>query len=1225
MTVGDKLCVTADHAVLTREGWKFVDKITLEDEILTLNPTTQKTEYQQPVELHFYPEGGDMYKVESSEVDLFVTTDHKMYASENDGFFKIIPAKNVYGKRVRYKSLEGVTKKIAPNEESLIKNCKEPVYCFEVPNHIFYIKRNGKAVWTSNCGRHGNKSIVGTILPDNLMPRGEDGKPLDLIHNSSGIASRINVGQILETAASKIARKTGKPYVVDNFSPEKYNYSEKIRQDLKKHGLKDTERVYDPSLGKYLQEEPLVGEQFFIKQRHQVEKKLSVRGMDNQKYTINLSPRGGGDVGAQAIGQLEFYALLAHGARHNLKEIATYKADKQVDDKLQDTDFWLKVQLGIPLPPPKPTFAYKKFEAMLTGLGINLHKAGNDVILQPLTDKGVLKMGTGEISNAHQVRGKDDKEMVGGLFDPKLTGGVPNGVGKGQLWSYIKLAEPMPNPVFTGSKQLPGPAAVLTGLKWDEFNAIVKGTKHIDINGKSLTGGHAVNELLKKVNVEKELEATLKKLPHLKDAELNKENRKAKYLQALSKLKMRPEEAYMMNYVPVLPPIFRPIVPMEDGTIRHSDITELYKKLILVNNKLKDKEVNKYMPEVEQKLREETFDILKASLGVGTMPTYDGNRKLKGLLQTIAGDSPKMGFFQDKIMKRRQELSMRSTIIPAQDMGIDEVGIPKDAAMELYKPFVIRELVYRGKDLLEAKKEIKEKTPIALKALDRVITERPVLLKRDPVLHKYNVQAFMPKLIEGSAIQLHGLNCGAFNSDFDGDTMAAYLPLTEEARREALEKMLPSKNLFSSTHYGILHAPEQEAVIGLHLLTNWGTKKNKVYDSKAKILADKELKPSDVVSFVEKGKPKETTKGRLLLASHLPEAFQTPELLYSPSYSLKKKSIHEILENIAKSSPHEYPTMVNKLRNLGSNTAHEMGFTFSMKDLTPLTGLRDSILKPYGDEEARIRKQHNLSEEEQDAKIVALYTDATKKLDTDIHKAYADKNDNNIFKMVKTKARGSDASLRQMLIAPMLLVDTNGKVIPTPVTRSYSEGLTISDYWTTLHGARKGVIDRAQGTARPGALAKELVNLSITTLINKDDCGTTKGHRVPVIDKLGGEEIDITDRLLAKDHPELGLKKDQLVTPEVYSKLKEAGHKYVEVRSALNCALPHGVCSKCMGLSQDGRLHEIGTNIGVIASQALSEPATQLSMDTIGKKSMVTVLINNEIQTISVEHLWDLV
>lgn len=1086
-----------------------------------------------------------------------------------------------------------------------------------------YIKtREPLQVGDKVCGRHGNKGVVGAIIPDHEMPRvgGPDGKPLDMIMNPSGIASRINIGQMLETAASKIALKTGKPYIVNNFSGKDTDYTQKLKNDLKEHNLKDTDKIYDPVAKTFLTNEAMAGHQYIMKLKHQAEKKLSVRGLDNRTYGINQEPKGGGDHGAQSLGHLELYALLASGARQNIKEISTYKAERPHDDRMADTDFWDRIMLGQPLPPPKPTFAYKKFEGMLSGLGLNIKKEGYKHTLLPMTDKDILANSKGEIKDAGMMRGKNEKEISQGLFDPKTTGGLPTDPGKGLNWTHFKLAEPMPNPVFVGTGKMPGPAVLLTGLKFDEFEKIANGTQ--SINGK--IGGEAIKDMLAKINVEDELKKTKGLLPKLKGAELNQANRKARYLQALKQTGVRPEEAYVLHNIPIMPPIYRPLVPMEDGRVIFSDINYLYSHLIQVSNALKIKKNQPEIPE-EEKTRYRTglYDKLKALAGLGSVPIYEGSRKLKGIIQTIAGDNPKMGFFQSKIMKRRQELSMRGAITPEPAMHIDQVGLPKTSAMELYKPFVVRELMRMGRDILDARKEVKDGSPMAWKALDKAVADRPVLLKRDPVLHKYNIQAFKPVLVDGNSVKLHPLVCGSFNADFDGDTMAAYLPVTEEAKREALEKMLPSKNLFSSTHFGVMHAPDQEAVLGIHMLTNWGKKVNKNYKTPEEIIKDPSLHITDVVHLNNK----ETTKGRMILAEKLPEKFRTHDMLHNSEYTLKKGSIHNLLEDLAKHDPKAYPDIVNHLKDLGNKYSYDEGFSFRLADLNPLKEERAKILKPYN-EEAKAVEMSNKSREVKDEKLIEIYGNATKELDTKLHAEYKKSNNNNIFKMVDTKARGSAASFRQMNIAPMLMKDALNRTIPTPILKSFSEGLDIGDYWTTLHGARKGTLQRVEGTSEPGKLTKEIVNLNISTLITKHDCETKEGINLHLHRPDGKEEEDVHDRVLAKPI-KIGAKTYEagtVITPELFSEAKMHKLDHLPVRSPLTCKEAEGICAKCFGLNENGKFHEVGTNIGVLASQAMGEPATQLAMDSFHcfhKATLVFCKQKGVVSAISMEELFD--
>lgn len=1065
-------------------------------------------------------------------------------------------------------------------------------------------------------GRHGNKGVVGAIIPDHEMPRagGENGKPLDMIMNPSGIASRINIGQMLETAASKIALKTGKPYIVNNFGGKDVDYTDKLIKDLATHNLSDTDKIWDPIAKRHLTNEALTGHQYIMKLKHTSEKKLSVRGLDNRLYGINQEPKGGGDHGAQSLGQLELYALLASGARHNLKEIATYKAEKPINAIMAEEDFWDRVQMGQPLPPPKPTFAYKKFEHLMMGLGLNIKKDGHSHSLVPMTDKGVLKLSNGEITDAGMMRGKNEKELAQGLFDPKITGGIPTEAGKGLNWAHFKLPEPFPNPVFIGQRKMPGPAVLLTGLKFEEFEEVAKGKQ--TLNGK--TGGAAIRDVLANIDVKAELKKAKDLLPKLKGAELNKMNRKARYLMALEKTGLKADEAYMMNHVPIIPPVYRPLIPMEDGRIIFSDVNYLYKQAIMTANQLK--EIPKEMPEEEKtNLRIGLYDKLKAIAGLGAVPLYEGNRKLKGIIQTIAGDNPKSGFFQSKIMRRRQELSMRGAITPEPAMQLDQVGLPRTSAMELYKPFVVRELMRMGRDIIDARKEVKDGTDLAKKALDRAVADRPVLLKRDPVLHKYNIQAFKPLLVDGNSVKLHPLVCGSFNADFDGDTMAAYLPVTEEAKREAIEKLLPSKNLFSATHYGVMHAPDQEAVLGIHLLTNWGKKTNKQYKTPQDVIKDETTHINDVVTL----NGKETTKGRMLLAEKLPAKFQTYDLMHSPEYTLKKGSLHNLLEDMAKHDPKEYPHIVDHLKNLGNKYSYDEGFSFRLKDLKPMKELRAQILKPYDIESNKIQNS-NMSQADKDAKRIDLYTKATTELDKLLHPEYR-KLDNHIFKMVDTKSRGSAASFRQMVMGPMLMKDALNRTIPNPIKRSYSEGLDIGDYWTTLHGARKGTLQRVEGTSEPGMLTKEIVNLNISTLITKPDCETTTGTKIDLHRPDGKEEDDLHDRFTTKPiqvHNRV-IPAGTLITPEIHSDIKTAGHKHIEVRSPLSCKEPQGVCAKCFGLNENGKLHELGTNIGVLASQSMGEPATQLAMDCQAAGNTLVVNFDDKIYTLTFEQLWD--
>jgi DNA-directed RNA polymerase subunit beta' len=1055
-------------------------------------------------------------------------------------------------------------------------------------------------------GRHGNKGIITKIIPDHEMPRigGPDGEHVQMLLNPSGVSSRINLGQLLETAAAKIAQKTGKPYLIQNFSGDGTDYTQKIKDELKAHNISDTETLFDGATGKKLGE-IFQGNQYILKLKHQVEKKMSVRS-NGPNYSLDRSPKGtGAEHPGQAMGQLELYAMLAHGARANLREMATYKAEQHTGDRnnpAEHIDFWQRVQTGQPLPPPQIPFAYKKFEAMLTGLGVNVKKEGNSLVLQPLTDSGILSMSNGQLLDAGRVlRGKDAKELERGLFDPKITGGLPNDVGKGLKWSHISLPEPVPNPVFVGTNKHPGPAVVLTGLKFDEFEEIARG--HTSIDGK--TGGAAINSLLAKINVKEELVKVKASLGSLRGSQLDKANRKTKFLQALDGIGMKPTEAYMLNHIPVLPPVYRPIVPMPDGALRPDDINYYYKSLGHVIKQYKEapKELG---DEGLKDLREDLYEYTRGLAGLpGGKPLYESNRKMKGILDTISGTSPKEGYFQKKLMKRRQELSMRSTIIPEPSMDLDHVGIPKDSAMELYKPFVVREMQFSGYDPIQALKEIKQGSKIAWHSLQAAMDKRPILLKRDPVLHKFGVMAFKPKLVEGRAIKIHPLVCTGYNADFDGDAMSAFVPLGDDAVKEA-HKMFPSNNLFSSTTGGIMYAPDHESMLGLHMLSKWGKETGKSFHTLAeakKAQAQSALHVNDVVSIASK----KTTLGRELISEHLPESirhdpaiiglFQDPNFVFvkrTDKKDEKRFGVHNLLGRIAKEDPKNFPVTVDNLKNLGNQYSYELGSTLNLSDLTVHKEIRDAILRKADAEVAKIHSDSKLAPEQKKERVIGIYTQATSDMVRDTRPLF-EKSQNNAYMMVNSGARSSMDQFRQMTIAPMLMQDALGNVLTTPVKKSYSEGLDTGDYWTAMHGARKGTIQKVEGTSEPGRLTKEIVNVVIPNMIESKDCGTTQGIM------LHTSEDDVADRYLAAPVKLPGgqsIAAGSLIDGNLLATLKKHNIDKVVVRSPLKCAHHQGICAKCYGLNESGNTHEVGANIGVIAGHAMGEPATQLAMDS---------------------------
>jgi DNA-directed RNA polymerase subunit beta' len=1054
-------------------------------------------------------------------------------------------------------------------------------------------------------GRHGNKGIVTMILPDHEMPftmdKAGEKQHIEVLLNPTGVPTRINVGQVMETAAGKIAEKTGKPYIVNNFAGPDHNYRQQVIDDLKTHGLSDEELVFDPKNPNRPLGSVLVGPQHLFKLKHQVEKKLFVRGGGTDltgrglPYDVDKSPTKGGERGGQAIGALDMYALLGHDARHNLREMATQKSD------FQDMTFWNLVQEGHEPPPPKPPFSYEKFVGLLRGLGVNVEKKGTALQLMPLTDRHVIEMAgghKGELKNPNLVlRAKDLKEEKGGLFDPIATGGV-----NGTKWSYIKLIEPMPNPIFVGSNNRPGPIPSLLGLKLKELDEVMHGTRELD--GKS--GGAAILSALKKVDVEDNIKTLRGKLDTLRGSELDRANKKMKYLLALKEAGMKPHEAYVIHYVPVVPPSFRPPTMTPKGDVQYSPLNGLYKNIAILNNKLKEVDPKVYSEDVNKPLRWSLYDNLKALQSIGGSVGYDtdspgSKRKLKGILDIIGGgdeEQPKEGFFQSKLVKRRQNLSIRSTIIPEPKLGIDEVGIPRGAAMELYKPFVVAELTKRGFYPLAAQEEMRKGSKLAYDALEHVVKDRPLLLKRDPALHKFSIMAFTPKLVEGKAIQIHPLVTGGYNADFDGDTMAGTVPLTRDAVEEA-KKMFPSKNLFSPTTGGVMYAPSQDSLLGLHLLSRWGKKVNKTFSNPLelnKAVEKGDIRPTDVV----KVGGKETTFGRILLESRLPRDFYLKkEMLHDPSFIIDKKSLNtKIISALANNHTREFAGVVDELKDLGNEYAFKFGFSFGLKDLSTLPE-RTKILAD-AHKEIAIAKNTFKDKIELNKHVVEIYQKATDKIEAALKNIPAE---NRLATMVMSGARGKPEQLRQMIAAPMLVQDSHNNIIPLPIMKSYAEGLDIGDYWLAQHGARKGTLQRVLGTEIPGVVSKDIINSTMSTMIVSQDCKTHQG----LLMDLGHK--DLLDRFTAKAYKlkdGTNLKEGTLLTPELVSRLKNSKIDKILVRSPLKCQHGTGICAKCFGLNEAGKLHDTGTNIGVLAGQALSEPAVQMAMDAFHSGGVAT-------------------
>jgi len=1015
-----------------------------------------------------------------------------------------------------------------PKDDSVYWNQEDPGIVIDVQKVgrkiTVFIKTEEKAkIGDKLSGRMGNKGIITKILPDNETPHSADGKPVEVMLNPHGVISRINIGQIYESAAAKAALKTGVPHRVRNFSGE--NYLETTKEFVSKHGVDDKEELFDPETGKSLGRVH-VGHPHILKLFKQSTANYSARqGGPGSAYDINMQPiKSGGDEGAKALDVLTFYSMLSHGARANLREMATVKSS-------QNDEFWKAFKAG-QLPPPTSTpFAYDKFVSYLKASGVDVAKEGSTVVLQPLTDKQILGMSSAPITKPLLFRAKDMQPIPGGFFDPAKLGGF-----RGNKWGHLELKEPVLNPVFEAA------AKKVTGLG-NKLDGVIEGKVYVDESGKlnteqkGVTGGAGVERLLQGINIDEQIKTLTKKALTAKKDALDDLNKRIRYLKALKEAGLRPEEAYMRKVVPILPPVMRPVYPLPNGDIQTSDINLLYQNAGIVNYVMGLPVMKLLGDEEKADVRKDLYESVKGISGVTDINIKGRVRDgFIGQIKGGTGGQPKEGFFISKLLSKKQDYVGRGTIIPEPSLGVDQMAMPEDMAWKLFEPFIVRELSKFGKTPLKAKEEIKQKTPLAKKALEIVMKERHVLLNRAPSLHKFSIMSFKPTITQGKAVKIPPLVVKGFSADFDGDTMTVHVPISEEANKEA-EKMLPSRNLFQPGSGRLMMAPSQESQIGLFYLSK-------------------------------------TPQGRDRINRLLPEQLKVKEVL------TKKKTV-DMLQSLAKTAPpQDFGKVLAELKAEGDRHAYEKGFTLGLEDIVVPAKERDVVGKKI---QELTRKAKTPEEFER------INKEGTHLINEAISKRL-DGKENPLYDMVVSGARGEHNQLRQILAAPLFVQNSRGGIVPRAITKSYAEGLDVGDYWTSMYGARRGIMDRSIQTSLPGAFSKDIMATTLDNVVSAVDCGTKEG----IVHKV--DDPDCLDRLLAGDQG--GYPHNTVVTATVISTLKKKGLQSVNVRSPLRCRQPKGTCARCYGLDEHGQLPEVGDNIGAKAGQTMAEPLVQLVMNT---------------------------
>jgi DNA-directed RNA polymerase subunit beta' len=687
--------------------------------------------------------------------------------------------------------------------------------------------------------------------------------------------------------------------------------------------------------------------------------------------------------------------------------------------------------------------------------------------------------------------------------------------------------------------------------------------------------------------------------------------------------------AMVLDVVPVIPPELRPMVQLDGGRFATSDLNDLYRRVINRNNRLR-RLIDLGAPEIivnnEKRMLQEAVDALFDNGRRGRPVTGTGNRALKSLSDMLKG---KQGRFRQNLLGKRVDYSGRSVIVVGPQLKLHQCGLPKQMALELFKPFVIKRLIDLGhsQNIKAAKRSVERTRPEVWDVLEEIIRERPVLLNRAPTLHRLGIQAFEPQLVEGKAIQLHPLVCAAFNADFDGDQMAVHLPLSVEAQAEARILMLASNNILKPSDGRPVTLPAQDMIIGLHHLTTLkdGAKgEGRVFGSVAEATLAKDEGTLDLqakiriripgLTFLEGQAPEgyerhglvDTSLGQAIFNDQMPKGYPFVR------EQADKGKLSQIVNKLAEEYPKtEVAATLDRVKDAGYYWATRSGITVSLSDvITPSN--KGEIIAKYEKQAAKVTSQYEkglTTDVERRQELIKIWTEATDEVQKEMRASFPE--DNTINRMVSSGARGNWLQIRNIAGMRGLVNNPKGEIIPRPIISSYREGLSVAEYFIATHGARKGLADTALRTADSGYLTRRLVDVSQDVIIREEDCGTSKGLEYPIaaFDSTGTlvKDANVENAVFARTLAVDVVAEDGTVLAAAGSdvgdvlidKLVEAGIESIKVRSVLTCDSAVGVCANCYGRSlATGKLVDIGEAVGIIAAQSIGEPGTQLTMRT---------------------------
>ncbi|MEK7174418.1 MAG: DNA-directed RNA polymerase subunit beta' [Patescibacteria group bacterium] len=1154
-------------------------------------------------------------------------------------------------------------------------------------------------------GRHGNKGVISQVRPMEDMPYLADGTPVDIVLNPLGVASRMNLGQILETHLGWAAATLGYRAVTPGLDSAT---EADIRGELKKAGLPEDGKVklFDGRTGQSFDRAVTVGQIYMLKLNHLVEDKVHMRSIGPYSL-ITQQPLGGkAQFGGQRFGEMEVWALEGYGAAHVLQEMLTIKSD----DVLGRSSAYESIIRGEPIKGPNVPASFNVLVNELKALGLNIDPvyetpdARKDdftaLRIAVASPEDILKWSHGEVLKPETINYRTQRPEKDGLFSARIFGPVRDyecdcgkyrrirykgvicdkcgvevtrAVVRRERMGHIELAAPVAHIWFF--KSVPSRLSLLLGVSSQKLERVIYYVDYIvtEVNEsgrtgalnelekelksklkivgdkdkkvkkeltteagqvkdfldelrpgqilseseyfnlsrrfgsvfKASTGAEAIREILERMDLAKELKIVEKEVESVKDPLTeSKLLRRLKMLRSMIQNGARPEWL-VTTILPVLPPDLRPMVALDGGRYATSDLNDLYRRVINRNNRLK-KLLEIRAPEVivknEKRMLQEAVDaLIDNSARFGTQQMSAQRRPLRSLADMLKG---KQGRFRQNLLGKRVDYSGRSVIVVGPRLKIDECGLPKKMAMELFRPFVIGEIIRRelAHNIKVANRLIEQGADEIWAILEEVIKGRRVLLNRAPTLHRLSIQSFRPVLIEGLAIQLPPLVCAAFNADFDGDQMAVHLPLSEEAQKEAREIMSAGKNLLKPATGDLVTAPSQDFVLGIYYLTQ--TNEEGIGKGKAFVNAEEAQLAYDngIITFQSPVRigALETTLGRFIFNEEIGGAI---EYVNEP---MNKKKLSKLIERVIEAIGFEGAAeIIDRLKILGFTMATQSGITWSIADLV-IPAEKPKIVKIAEGEVATIREQFNqgfLTDDERRVRTIAIW----EKVKTDIAKLVTGSlpADNSIYQIIDSGSRGSWSQPIQMMGMKGLVSNPKGETIELPIKSSFKEGLSVLEYFISTHGARKGTTDTALKTAQAGYLTRRLVDVAQDLSIKEEDCRAKTGIEIRRADgkefgqSFASRVFSRTALLDIRIDRKLVVAAGEVIDKKAADVIEASKIETLAVRSPLACKTLYGLCQRCYGFDLGiNKPVDLGTAVGVLAAQSIGEPGTQLTMRT---------------------------